>query len=398
MRGVLMVALVLSALTRSARATPDETAVSLFDEGEFLLCWGGQTQAVERILLVALQTAEAARLKPWWLPPFDEFVPNAKTEQQRRDLVEAVLNEMVPRYVVARYPARLGRYDHDFGGFPIVLRVRTADWQLESPQTANDRRPVYSYSMLRGLDPFELERIQRGLPADWGSWNHLTASALIRVVARCTPDEGRRIRAREHEARIEFVLATPAEPPDWRTVPERPGLVREFHVRRKVYPVAEASLELPGDARFSLFKVRREQLQPLAIPPYPSPGAHATPEEIARFVDAEAEGRWQDLQSRCPACRGEKRCGACDGRGYVLRLCDRCNGSGQIEIKCYLCRGTGRLGERSCYACWAGRRLLFCPICDDPVHGSGKVREPCSKCGRTGRCPTCKGTGRVPLP
>ncbi len=110
----IVIGLAVAISTRGAEEAGD-SAIAVFDEGEFLLCWAAQTQAVERTLLVALQRAEGARLKPWWLPPLDEFSPDAKTEQARREVVEQVLNEAVPRYVFARYPARLGRYDHDRG-------------------------------------------------------------------------------------------------------------------------------------------------------------------------------------------------------------------------------------------------------------------------------------------
>ncbi len=254
--------------------------------------------------------------------------------------------------------------------------------------------------MLSGLDPLD-EQVFRDslrLPAEWGAWEQLNASRLIPAVARCTPDEGRRIRAREHEARIELVIVVPASPPEWRTVRGRPPMIPEFTVRQRIHTVADAVLVSAEGDRFPLLTVMKDELRPLAASSPPTPGVRAGPEEIARFVEAAAEQRWQDLRTRCPRCGGLKKCRTCEGRGYTLGMCHRCNGTGQIEVKCEVCKGTNRLGDRTCYACWAGRHLYFCPDCDDPVHGHGRVRQTCRECDGSGRCPRCDGTGRVSPP
>jgi hypothetical protein len=95
------------------------------------------------------------------------------------------------------------------------------------------------------------------------------------------------------------------------------------------------------------------------------------------YIKVEAEincGREQQritLKKRCPNCnQGSIACPDCQGKN----ICSHCNGNGTVECEC---KGIG------CGECWQEGRL----VCKE-----------CSGTGKSSKCPTCKGRGRIKCP
>ncbi len=76
-----------------------------------------------------------------------------------------------------------------------------------------------------------------------------------------------------------------------------------------------------------------------------------------------------------------KPCGACKKKGWIERDCRKCGGSGE----CDRCEGSGQRSLED------GRSKEYCTTC----HGTGE----CQGCGGDGKtkqqCPACKGRGRI---
>ena len=119
----------------------------------------------------------------------------------------------------------------------------------------------------------------------------------------------------------------------------------------------------------------------------------------------------------CDDCNGEKEgvCHYCEGEG-TCGPCMDCEGTGKMD--CFFCEGTGidYSGETCCECSGSGK--ITCDFC----HGTGI--EICSNCSGTGygpcwlcdgtgicfyckgtlvciycpKCPTCSGTGKMPMP
>jgi len=102
----------------------------------------------------------------------------------------------------------------------------------------------------------------------------------------------------------------------------------------------------------------------------------------------------------CPVCKGEWRqqmCNHCHGKGYVWEKrevkvrkrigCEYEEVERDFKVPCKQCEGRGYL--------W------FCPKCSNSRIPRFRGTALCPMClgkGRSGPCPTCKGTGRVTCP
>lgn len=112
-------------------------------------------------------------------------------------------------------------------------------------------------------------------------------------------------------------------------------------------------------------------------------------ESAGGYDEYESTGGYSNRTSElsCVYCQGKQICAYCLGRGHdpYGNYCLECRASGKC-IKC--CQIGPNEGVIPCGQCCMGT----CVVCAGLKHING---YPCHRCGGTGRCLVCNGSGLV---